>query len=95
MSTIAALSGPFPSPSKSILLMPASRPANSLASVETRCVRLNAKAGDVASLAPVVERRMLSWADNEVLIEVRAISIERYTLRAWRGGELVAGVSDI
>ena len=32
-------------------VMPASSPANSSSSAEARCVRLNVKAGDVASLA--------------------------------------------
>src|SRR5258708_23092768 len=40
--------------------------------VEARCVRLLAKADDPASLAPASERRALSRAANEVLIEITA-----------------------
>src|SRR6185437_12328933 len=40
--------------------------------VEARCVRLNAKAEDAASLAPTVEKRALSRRANEVLIDVKA-----------------------
>ena len=38
--------------------------------VEARCVRLPAKADDAASLAPVIERRMLSRAAGAVLKEL-------------------------
>jgi NADPH:quinone reductase len=63
----------------------ASRPANSPVSVEARCVRLNGKAEDVASLAPVVERRSISRADNEVLIEVRAAAVNPSDVKAATG----------
>ncbi len=43
--------------------------------VEARCVRLLAKAADPASIAPVVERRPLSRAANELLIEVKAAAV--------------------
>jgi NADPH:quinone reductase len=65
-------------------VMPAPRPANSPLSAEARCVRLNAKADDVASLAPVVERRTLS-RDNEVLIEVRAAAVNPSDVKAATG----------
>ena len=42
--------------------------------IEARCVRLLAKAGDPASLAPTVERRKLSRAANEVLHLVEGAS---------------------
>jgi len=53
--------------------------------VEARCVRLNAKADDAASLAPAVERRALSRAANEVLIEVRAASVNPSDVKAATG----------
>jgi NADPH:quinone reductase len=65
--------------------MPAARSANSPVDADARCVRLNAKAEDVASLAPVVERRTLSRADNEVLIEVRAAAVNPSDVKAATG----------
>src|SRR5882762_911267 len=53
--------------------------------VQARCVRLNAKAFDVASLAPAVERRTLSRADDEVLIEVRAAAVNPSDVKAATG----------
>jgi NADPH2:quinone reductase len=53
--------------------------------VEARCVRLPAKADDVASLAPVVERRPLSRAANEVLIEVKAAAVNPSDVKAATG----------
>ena len=53
--------------------------------VEARCVRLNAKAENAASLAPTVERRTLSRADNEVLIEVRAAAVNPSDVKAATG----------
>jgi NADPH2:quinone reductase len=70
---------------KSISVMSTSRPANSPVSVDARCVRLNAKADDAASLAPVVERRTLSRADNEVLIEVKAAAVNPSDVKAATG----------
>jgi NADPH:quinone reductase len=65
--------------------MPAPRPAYSPRSAEARCVRLNAKASDVASLAPVVEQRVLSRADDELLIEVRAAAVNPSDVKAATG----------
>jgi NADPH:quinone reductase-like Zn-dependent oxidoreductase len=48
-------------------------------------VRLNAKASDVASLAPVVEQRVLSRADHELLIEVRAAAVNPSDVKAATG----------
>lgn len=53
--------------------------------IEARCVRLNAKVADVAALAPVVERRTLSRAANEVLIEVRAAAVNPSDVKAATG----------
>jgi NADPH2:quinone reductase len=66
-------------------VMPAPRPASSPLSVEARCVRLNAKAADVASLAPVVERHRLSRADDEVLIKVKAAAVNPSDVKAATG----------
>lgn len=53
--------------------------------VEARCVRLNAKADDPASLAPSVERRALSRAANEVLIEIKAAAVNPSDVKAATG----------
>ncbi|WP_407175962.1 zinc-binding alcohol dehydrogenase family protein [Bradyrhizobium sp. STM 3562] len=53
--------------------------------VEARCVRLNAKAADVASLAPVIERRTLSRRDNEVLIQIKAAAVNPSDVKAATG----------
>jgi NADPH:quinone reductase len=53
--------------------------------VEARCVRLNAKADDVSALAPAVERRPLSRAANEVLIEIKAAAVNPSDVKAATG----------
>jgi NADPH:quinone reductase len=53
--------------------------------VEARCVRLPAKADDPASLAPVIERRPLSRAANELLIEVKAAAVNPSDVKAATG----------
>ena len=65
--------------------MPVTQPDNSPVAVEARCVRLNAKADDVSALAPVVERRSLSRAAGEVLIEVRAAAVNPSDVKAATG----------
>lgn len=52
---------------------------------EGRCVRLLAKAGDVASIAPSIERRTLSRAADEVLIEVKAAAVNPSDVKAATG----------
>ena len=54
-------------------------------SVEGRCVRLNAKAENAAALSPVVEKRALSRAANEVLIEVKAAAVNPSDVKAATG----------
>src|ERR1700686_5053048 len=53
--------------------------------VEARCVRLPAKADDPASLALTIERRTLSRAANEVLIEVKAAAVNPSDVKAATG----------
>ena len=53
--------------------------------VETRCVRLNAKAENAAALAPIVERQMLARAPNELLIEVKAAAVNPSDVKAATG----------
>jgi NADPH:quinone reductase len=55
------------------------------ASVEARCVRLNAKAETVAAMSPVVERRPLSRGENEVLIEIKAAAVNPSDFKAATG----------
>ncbi|HVX76204.1 MAG TPA: zinc-binding alcohol dehydrogenase family protein [Bradyrhizobium sp.] len=52
---------------------------------EGRCVRLLAKAEDPASIAPSVERRVLSRAANEVLIEIKAAAVNPSDVKAATG----------
>src|SRR5215472_13150407 len=53
--------------------------------VEARCVRLNARADDVASLTPVVERQALSRKPDQVLIEVKAAAVNPSDVKAATG----------
>ena len=53
--------------------------------VDARCVRLNAKAGNLSALAPVLERRTLSRGDNEVLVEVKAAAVNPSDVKAATG----------
>src|SRR6267378_638125 len=53
--------------------------------VEARCLRLLAKADDPASLAPAIERRALSRASNELLIEVKAAAVNPSDVKAATG----------
>src|SRR5471032_1828235 len=63
----------------------AQRPDGAPLTVEARCVRLPAKADDAASLAPLVERRTLSRAAGELLIEVRAAAVNPSDVKAATG----------
>jgi NADPH:quinone reductase len=53
--------------------------------VEARCVRLSAKADDLASLAPAIERRALTRAATEVLIEIKAAAVNPSDVKAATG----------
>jgi NADPH:quinone reductase-like Zn-dependent oxidoreductase len=64
-------------------MTPAAEPH--VAKVEARCVRLNAKADDVASLAPVVARQVLSRRPDQVLIKVRAAAVNPSDVKAATG----------
>jgi NADPH2:quinone reductase len=66
-------------------MSPPSKSNDAPVTVEARCVRLNAKADDVSALAPVVERRSLSRAANEVLIEVKAAAVNPSDVKAATG----------
>jgi NADPH:quinone reductase len=52
---------------------------------EARCVRLEAVADDPSSLAPTIERRTLSRAENEVLVEVKAAAVNPSDVKAATG----------
>jgi NADPH:quinone reductase len=66
------------------MLMPAA-PNSDTRAVEARCVRLNAKAPDAASVAPAIERHRLARRDNDVLIEVRAAAVNPSDVKAATG----------
>ena len=53
--------------------------------VEARCVRLPAKAENVAGIAPIVERRTLTRAPNGLLIEVKAAAVNPSDVKAATG----------
>lgn len=53
--------------------------------VEARCVRLPAKAENVAAIAPVIERRTLARAPGELLIEVKAAAVNPSDVKAATG----------
>jgi NADPH2:quinone reductase len=53
--------------------------------VEARCVRLLAKADDLASLALTIERHRLARAANEVLIELKAAAVNPSDVKAATG----------
>jgi NADPH:quinone reductase len=63
----------------------AAAPDNVPVVAEARCVRLNGKADDVSALAPTVERRTISRAANEVLIEVKAAAVNPSDVKAATG----------
>jgi NADPH:quinone reductase len=66
-------------------MSPPSKSDDAPVTVEARCMRLNAKAADSASLEPVVERRGLSRAANGVLIEVKAAAVNPSDVKAATG----------
>jgi NADPH:quinone reductase-like Zn-dependent oxidoreductase len=68
-----------------VTMPPAQRPDTQPLTVEARCVRLPAKADDAASLAPSVERRTLSRAAAELLIEVKAAAVNPSDVKAATG----------
>jgi NADPH:quinone reductase len=65
--------------------MPSPQFDNVPITIDARSVRLNAKAEDVSALAPVVERRSLSRAASEVLIEVKAAAVNPSDVKAATG----------
>ncbi len=63
----------------------AQKPDAKPVTVEARCVRLLANADDPASIAPAIERRPLSRAANEVLIELKAAAVNPSDVKAATG----------
>ena len=64
--------------------MPAA-PKPETRAIEARCVRLNAKVPDAASLAPAIEWHSLARRDNEVLIEIKAAAVNPSDVKAATG----------
>jgi NADPH:quinone reductase len=60
-------------------------PSKNECTIEARCVRLNAKAHDAASISPLVESRMISCASDQVLIEVKAAAVNPSDVKAATG----------
>jgi NADPH:quinone reductase-like Zn-dependent oxidoreductase len=65
--------------------MPTAQPDAQPLEVEARCVRFQAKADTPASLAPVIERRLLSRTENQVLIELKAAAVNPSDVKAATG----------
>src|SRR5258707_13417720 len=53
--------------------------------VEATCVRLNAKAADAATIAPVIERLSLSRRSDEVVVAVEAAGVNPSDVKAATG----------
>ena len=64
-------------------MTPAAEPR--VVKVEARCVRLDAKANDLAAIAPVIARQALSRGPDQVLIEVRAAAVNPSDVKAATG----------
>ena len=60
------------------------RPA-SAPTFDATCLRLNAKAADAASLAPVVEKRLLTRRSGDVIIEIKAAGVNPSDVKAATG----------
>ena len=65
--------------------MPPAQEPDAPTAVAARCVRLPAKADDPTSLAPTMERRTLSRAANEVLIEIKSAAVNPSDVKAATG----------
>src|SRR5947208_12860482 len=55
------------------------------ATVQARCVRLSAKAADVASISPAIETQVLSRGENDLLIELKAAAVNPSDVKAATG----------
>src|ERR1700756_4031540 len=53
--------------------------------VEATCVRLNAKAADVSSIAPAIERQSLSRRADEVVVAIEAAGVNPSDVKAATG----------
>ncbi|UFW90570.1 zinc-binding alcohol dehydrogenase family protein [Bradyrhizobium barranii] len=58
---------------------------NSSAVLEARCVRLNAKAPDAASIAPVMENKLLTGGPSDVVVEIKAAGVNPSDVKAATG----------
>src|ERR1700743_1110663 len=55
------------------------------AAVEATCVRLNAKAADAATIAPVIEQHSLSRQSHEVVVAIEAAGVNPSDVKAATG----------
>jgi NADPH2:quinone reductase len=53
--------------------------------IEATALRLNAKAADAASLAPVVEKRVLTRGPDDVIVEIKAAGVNPSDVKAATG----------
>src|SRR5258707_407261 len=61
-----------------------SKPAGALA-FQAASLRLNAKAANAASIAPAIEKRLLSRAANDVIVEIKAAGVNPSDVKAATG----------
>jgi NADPH:quinone reductase len=61
------------------------KPDSDAVAVEATCVRLTAKAINAASIAPVIERRVLSRGPDDVLVAVKAAAVNPSDVKAATG----------
>jgi NADPH:quinone reductase-like Zn-dependent oxidoreductase len=58
---------------------------NSTVAVDATCVRLNARAADAASMAPVIETRRLICRPGDVVVEIQAAGVNPSDIKAATG----------
>jgi NADPH2:quinone reductase len=58
---------------------------NSVAGIDATCVRLNAKAADAASMAPVIETKHLAHHPDDVVVEIHAAGVNPSDVKAATG----------
>ena len=61
-----------------------SKPAGALA-FEAASLRLNAKAANAASIAPAIERRLLTRGSQDVIVEIKAAGVNPSDVKAATG----------
>ncbi len=66
-------------------MMPTTDDPRSSADVEASCLRFHAKAADISTLAPQLERRSLVRAEHEVVVQIKAAGVNPSDVKAATG----------